>query len=159
MEGGVRLGQTPADMSSSHPPSYLLWDAQINPHSAHMLQQQQIQPELSRSEVNCRWLTENQIILSLLTLPNIFHCEWSLWFQLVVILMGADLIADKCPALASAEILPDWACVPTGCLIALQAHHPTWSEKPRAQIGLNAILLALEASFFLEMHTLTISRT
>lgn len=70
------------------------------------MQQQQIQPELSSSEVNYRRLTEGQIVLSLLTLPGILRCERSLWFQLVVILMGAGLIADKCLTLASVETLP-----------------------------------------------------
>lgn len=88
---GVRVGQTPADMSSSAvtSPSYLLWEQQINPQGAHM-QEQWIQPELSSSEVNCKWLIKGQIVLPLLMLPGMFCCEWSLWLQLVAILMGAD---------------------------------------------------------------------
>lgn len=54
------------------------------------MKEQWIQPELSSSEVNYKGLIKGQIVLPLLMLPVILRCEWSLWLQLVTILMGAD---------------------------------------------------------------------
>lgn len=51
---------------------------------------QRIQPELSTSKMNCKRLIKGQIVVSLLAFPSTSHHEWSLWLQLVAILMGAD---------------------------------------------------------------------
>lgn len=54
------------------------------------MQEQWIKPELSSSKMNYKRLIKGQIVLLLLTLPSNLHHEWSLWLQLVAILMGAD---------------------------------------------------------------------